>query len=125
MNDYTREVPIGEKYQAIIPSIMSSNKYLKSCQNKMRSIQLRKIHDASSSNAFYDKYKDFIQDKFGCQKSYDDINDIRIGFDTRSMGLNFEDYLLPEEVMEYWQEHFINKDKLTSKINKKKKKKVK
>lgn len=66
MNDYTTEVPIGEKYQAIIPSIMSSNKYLKNCYDKMRSIEMRKVHDVESSAAFYEKYKDLIEDKFGC-----------------------------------------------------------
>jgi len=93
MNDYATVVPIGEKYQALIPSIMSSNKYLKSCQDKMQSIKSRKIHDVDSSVAFYDKYKDLIEDKFGCERLYDDVNDIRMGFESKSMSDNFETYL--------------------------------
>ena len=57
MNDYTNEVPIGEKYQAVIPPIMTSEKYLGISWDKLQLVRGRKVHDIHVGNEFYLKYK--------------------------------------------------------------------
>ena len=63
-----------------------------------------------------------IINKFGEDRTYEDVNHIRINFMNKFWIGTFQEYLTKEEVCQYWDEYFAAKDKMLAKIKRKKKK---
>lgn len=122
LNNHRTLVPIGANFQVVIPPMLTEATYRAKTADSLRTLKILKVNDPEEGEQFYGQHFDFIEEKLGPGRSYEDVNMLRNAFRRLHSRLKFEEYLTKN--LKHWENYFRQKERsLAPRLPVKKKKK--
>jgi hypothetical protein len=122
LNNHRTLVPIGANFQVVVPPMLTEATYRAKTADSLRTLKILKVNDPEEGDQFYEEHFEFIEEKLGPGRSYEDVNLLRNAFRRLHSRLKFDEYLTKN--LKHWENYFRQKERsLAPRLPMKKKKK--